>query len=452
VISNNQGPYDTIDDTYVAVLNSGTLPITSIVLTSGIGIFAFDGDGICGLSPISGKPYVPGPYPCSWPNPTGYEGPDVSFSNISADRKTATVNFNPPIKPGGAKYFSLENSLTEATACADIINGRVPKPPGGPTTTGVIQTTFTPNNGYALAQAATLCGFSNWDWQQTFTLDSCADVYAAGSTVPLKAPPPYNDPPPNGYSYQHPPNAVKIPVYYNLFTTGPLSLAANETATTLSFFDAPSDPCLSGRTDGTGTHFGITLHLVGIIGPASPSAGVQDTGIGFSYTTTFNGTVGGIAVRNGYLPGGSGTGDIIITNSNNVTSYQYPKAVGVIAINGNSVSSSSTPPTLLGGSQIAVTSSGLAYSRVSHTFNGTVTITNVSRSTIAGPFQIVLDSLTAGVTLTNATSTFGGWSYITVPGVGSLAPGQAATVGVHFDNPSNVTIYFSPIPYSGSFS
>ena len=119
-------------------------------------------------------------------------------------------------------------------------------------------------------------------------------------------------------------------------------------------------------------------------------------------------------------------------------------------INGSPVSSGSpAPPTLL-GRQISVTSSGLAYSRATQTFNGIVTITNISNSTINGPFQIVFDSLTAGVTLTNATSTFGGWPYVSVPA--SLAPGQSASVNMQFRNASNAVINASPVIYSGTFN
>jgi hypothetical protein len=112
------------------------------------------------------------------------------------------------------------------------------------------------------------------------------------------------------------------------------------------------------------------------------------------------------------------------------------------------------PPTavLLSGSQVNVKASGLAYSRATRTFTGTVTITNVSSSTIAGPLQIVFSSLTSGVTLANATGSFGGWSYITVSGVGSLAPGQSATVAVDFKDPSMAMIDFTPMTYSGSFN
>jgi hypothetical protein len=315
-----------------------------------------------------------------------------------------------------------------------------------------------------MAQAAQICGFTDWDWQQTVTSDPCADVFEAGSTTPLKAPPPYNDPPLKGYSYQMPPNAVQIPVYWNPYTakgttTNPgaqlLGLADHRTTTgfTMDFGDGPADPCLSGSTTGAGKKLGFTTHLVGLVG-AGPGFGVQDTGVGFSYITTFNGTSGGIAVRNGLLPPdpGSGTGGIIVTAVSNTTSYQYPKGVGVTGINGTTITSTSAPPILLRNGQITVTSSGLAYSRATQTYSSTVTIKNVGTAAIAGPIQVVVDSLTSGVTIANASGTFGGWSYVTVPAVGSLAPGQSATVTIVFKNPANTTINFSPVVYSGSFS
>jgi hypothetical protein len=291
------------------------------------------------------------------------------------------------------------------------------------------------------------------EWQQTVTLDPCGSVFAFGSTTPLQAPPAYNDPPLTGYSYQNPPNAVQIPVYYNLFTpaSDPLSLAAHKTsAYTMDFADAAADSCLSGSTDGTGKKLGFTTHLVGIVG-ALPGA-VQDTGIGFSYTTTFNGVNGGISVRNVSTPvdSGSGTGGATVSMVNNVSSYQYPKSFGVDEINGQPVSSGSpVPPTRL-GNQIAVSSSGLAYSRATQTFNGFVTIKNVSGSAIDGPLQVVFDSLTTGVTLVNATNTFGGWPYVSVPA--NLAPGQSASVSVQFRNTTNAAINASPVVYAGSFN
>lgn len=102
--------------------------------------------------------------------------------------------------------------------------------------------------------------------------------------------------------------------------------------------------------------------------------------------------------------------------------------------------------------EISVTASGLAYSRVSQTFNGTVTIQNVSGNTIYGPFEVVFTALTGNVTVASATGTFNETSYLTVPAVGSLAPGQSATVSVQFKNPSNSIINFTPVVYSGSLN
>jgi hypothetical protein len=218
-ISNNQGPYDGIDDTLVGVVNNSKVPIASLMLTSNNNIFGFDGDGICGTDPNTGKPFDPRPAGCPF-GPTGYEGPGVSFNSTSST--TGTVNFSPPIpasangKPGFV-YFSLENSLTAATACTSVINKSVQHSLVGGGTG--ITALFTSNTNLSLtrAQAAQACGFTDWDWQQTITQEPCHVFFEAGSKVPLMAP--FNDPPPKGYTYQTPPNAVEIPVYWNPFTT-----------------------------------------------------------------------------------------------------------------------------------------------------------------------------------------------------------------------------------------
>ena len=112
----------------------------------------------------------------------------------------------------------------------------------------------------------------------------------------------------------------------------------------------------------------------------------------------------------------------------------------------------SNPPTamLLGRDEILATTSGLTYSRSSRTFGGTITITNISNGSIAGPFQIVLASLTSGVTLTNATGSFGGSPFLTVTDVSELSTGDSATVKMQFSNPSFGAISFVPTTYAGT--
>jgi hypothetical protein len=357
VSTTGQGPYDGVDDTLVGVVNNSTLPVSSLNLQSTFDIFGFDGDGIDSYG-IAGNGN----------DSTGYGGPNAYFTSISADQTSGTVNFITPIAAkGGTGFFSLENALSSATACSSVLNNAVPKPTGGGTE---ISTTFTPNLGYTLAQAAQLCGFIEFDWRQTIrSLPLPSPFFAAGSTIPLHAPPPFNDPPPNGYAYQNPPNAVLLPVYYNLFTpaSNPLSLAANETSTTLSFYDAPADPCLpggsgcGGQTAPAGSKLAFTTHLVGIMG-ALPGATVVDTGIGFDWTDTFNGTAGGIAVINSRVPvdPGSGTGGIT------VTAYDPTTTLPPVAVTGVNGGTPGTVPTL---------SSGTACDGVfSGTFNGGITV------------------------------------------------------------------------------
>ena len=100
-----QGPYDGSDDTLIGVQNDSPIKVGSLTLTgTGLPPFAFDGDGLCSGS-FSG---TPGGCPFG---PSGYEGPGVTYTNVSADQQTGTVNFNPPIPPGGSAYFSLENVI-----------------------------------------------------------------------------------------------------------------------------------------------------------------------------------------------------------------------------------------------------------------------------------------------------------------------------------------------------
>ena len=110
-------------------------------------------------------------------------------------------------------------------------------------------------------------------------------------------------------------------------------------------------------------------------------------------------------------------------------------------------------PPIIPPTQVATTASGLAYSRVTKTFNGTVTVKNNSGTTLTTTtnFQLVLNSLPAGVTLANSVGTFNQCPYLTIPTVRSLAPGQSVTVAVQFSNPSNATINFTPEFYAGSF-
>ena len=95
-------PYDGADDALVGVINNSLNPLQSLTLSgsgNGGGLFAFDNDGIC--------TYVT----CTYPDPTGYEGPLNTFAAINADGTTGTVLFTGTgLAPGQTTYFSLEGS------------------------------------------------------------------------------------------------------------------------------------------------------------------------------------------------------------------------------------------------------------------------------------------------------------------------------------------------------
>ncbi|MGD0630845.1 MAG: choice-of-anchor D domain-containing protein, partial [Terracidiphilus sp.] len=99
---------------------------------------------------------------------------------------------------------------------------------------------------------------------------------------------------------------------------------------------------------------------------------------------------------------------------------------------------------------IAVAASGLAYSRVSQTYVGAVTLKNTGSGSTEGPFQILFTGLTPNVTLVNATGTILGNPYITVSAPASLAPGQSVVVNVQFKDPSGAAIHFTPQVTEGS--
>jgi hypothetical protein len=92
-----QGPYEDDEDTLVGVINKSSARVDSIQLGGG-DIFGFDSDGIC----------APGFLKCTWPAPTGYEGPITSFAPVSND--FGTVNFRGGLAPGATTYLSLEGT------------------------------------------------------------------------------------------------------------------------------------------------------------------------------------------------------------------------------------------------------------------------------------------------------------------------------------------------------
>lgn len=340
-----QGPYDGNDDTIIGVVNNSSIAITTLGLTSALDIFGFDGDGLTSYG-IAGNPQ----------DDTGYGGPNAYFSDITPDSTSGIVHFIVPISPhGGMGYFGLENALTAATSCSSIINNAVTHTVSGPN----IDATFTPNLSLTLAQAAQYCGFKDFDWVQHVThKDDPSEFYARnlggafdskinGRVRLTSARTPFNDPPPGGGYLNDPANPDPLdfsyPFYYDA-NSGELQ-QHEPTDSQLTFHDRPTDLCLPGgpdaggpncgfKTEPAGSYIGFTTHLAGVNADGSAT----DLGIGFTWTSTYNGVTGEVATfktDQSAGPGSGTTGGTAVTSVTNVTTYQY-SGLTVTSINGSS--------------------------------------------------------------------------------------------------------------------
>jgi hypothetical protein len=247
----------------------------------------------------------------------------------------------------------------------------------------------------------------------------------------LKAPPAFLDPLRGGYTIEAYGSDTANPFYYDAgelagsfrpCQQGSVGIPV-ETANQLRFMDCPANRVYWPLTVTTN----FTTSLVGVLPSGLPSAPLFT----WTWQSNFNGDAGGVSQTKSIFPidPTSGTGAVTTSSINGVL---LPPAVP--------------------SSQVATTASGLAYSRVSQTFDGTVTLSNISTGAISGPLQILFTGMAAGVTRVNATGDLSGTPYLTVPAVASLAAGRSVTVSVQFKNPSSVTMSFTPAIYSGSIN
>jgi uncharacterized protein len=107
------------------------------------------------------------------------------------------------------------------------------------------------------------------------------------------------------------------------------------------------------------------------------------------------------------------------------------------------------PPGVDVSSSVQISRSGLVLNRATGVFSGTISIKNTSGATINGPINVLLQNLTAGVTLTNAAGSEGGVPYIS--GTGPIIPGATLTLPVTFMNPARVILNYDVRVVSGNF-
>ena len=172
------------DDVVVGVVNNSNAVVPSIALTGTGSVFGFDGDGICTstfTSPVSSS-YCQKNGPNGGPSyttvrgrttgikPYDYQGPNNTFSNISAVGRTpgaaGTVNFTSALLPQGTTFLSLEAPPTRSTATATLQSGLkvaapalAPQPAEGTAWNGPVTTFTAPGS---ISPASEFTALINW--------------------------------------------------------------------------------------------------------------------------------------------------------------------------------------------------------------------------------------------------------------------------------------------------
>jgi len=104
-------------------------------------------------------------------------------------------------------------------------------------------------------------------------------------------------------------------------------------------------------------------------------------------------------------------------------------------------------------SVVGVSLGGVTMNPITRRYVQTVTLTNTSATTINGPISLVLDNLTAGVALWNASGTTNlmlpaGSSYINASA--NLAPNQSIALQLQLTNPTYTGFSYDPRVLAGA--
>lgn len=125
-------------------------------------------------------------------------------------------------------------------------------------------------------------------------------------------------------------------------------------------------------------------------------------------------------------------------------------AVYGVTVSGSAASQQSAPAVVDATSSFALLRSGLAWNRITNKYSASITLTNTSGATLAGPFQLVFDNLTAGVTLDNASGMRDGTPYVSIAGA-PVAAGASVTVPLTYSNPNKIAIGYTNTIFVGTF-
>ena len=243
----------------------------------------------------------------------GSGGGSDNFSEISKSNGQLSVNFliTSPYVYNGNTYYgetagwfnNISLTLGPPTFSSNCMGIAI----GGSTSVNVSGHTaaaqFTPSSSFGgnLSAVASSCGWVGFNWQQHVEyLPARSGFYAKyDPTNPLSAPPPFLDPPPQGYTYSPGVIDYSYPFYYDSNKLLPVE----SQLTTLKFKDIPEVPNLF-----PGEYAKFRTDLVAVLPGNIPGPQLFE----FEWESNFDGTSGGVhRLANDLEPDpGSGSGGV----------------------------------------------------------------------------------------------------------------------------------------------
>lgn len=102
-------------------------------------------------------------------------------------------------------------------------------------------------------------------------------------------------------------------------------------------------------------------------------------------------------------------------------------------------------------SRTHLNATGLVLNRVTHRYNGTITVTNTGAAALTGPVYVLFNNLSSGVALPDLPE-YNGAPYATINLPSGLAPGvTSSAVAISFTDPSNAPIGYTTTRFDGTF-
>jgi uncharacterized repeat protein (TIGR01451 family) len=418
----------------------------TLTVTGATGVIALSGATV-GNTACSFSVSVTGAAAGSYTNTTGAVSSANGGTGLAA---SASLNVEAP--PLIAKAFGASGIALNATTSLTFT---ITNPTGNPVSlTGVGFTDPLPTGLTVASGTATPCG-------GTLTVTAPTSIALSGATVAAGTP----------CTFSVTVTGAVSGIYTNI--TGSVSSTNGGTGNTATAgLTVASPPQITKSFGVSSIPYNGTTSLTFTIG--NPNASFPLTGVAFtdslpaglvvSTPSNLNNTCGGtatavagsgsVSLSGVTLNSGSCIVSLNVTGASTGVMNNFVQATSTNAGAGNTANATLTVTFINVSSQVRVTQTGFVLNRLTGIWSATMTVTNTGGSAIAAPIEVVMGGLSSNATMYNYSgyyngSPYAGNPYITVLATGSLAPGASLNVTIEFTNPSNGSIEFTPVTFSG---